>query len=360
MTEGLKYNEATEYWLREQGFMVVREDELGLAEKTKKPDFLCKLGNCEFWMEVKSIELPERHTFHGRCYDEFKKRESSVLNPSRAFVTVADNTSDKDIKVALSLVSQVLLQEDLSSAENLKHYVEIPKDPVDGYNEFVRIEYETDEGKEVLHSVKSLSNKYSRRFLGSNIKFNSEIKIKCFIGNCEKGSDFTLRALDLLDETSFRISIQLMEGEDQFRICSVSHAIGFERSPNVKIFRNRSSDARKQIVSGNKQLGFKPGVVVFHHDNVFAADEDAFMSAFYGDKTYEWQNGEDSDGLLYYGRNGFWNETKNTTVSAAVYFRKDNKPILIHNHWAESPLPQGLLDCREYMPQDNGTFAIFE
>ena len=68
----------------------------------------------------------------------------------------------------------------------------------------------------------------------------------------------------------------------------------------------------------------------------------------------------DSDGLLYYGRNGFWNETKNTTVSAAVYFRKDNKPILIHNHWAESPLPQGLLDCREYMPQDNGTFAIFE
>lgn len=169
MPDGIAYNKITAEWLAEQGFTVTPDDKLGLEENREKPDFLCKKDDLEFWVEVKKISLPERIEFQGWCFGEFKSREARVKTPGRGLVKVAENTSEKDIKVALSMADKVLSGEVLSPVKDAQHYVVIPKDPVEGYNEFVQIQYETNKGEEVLHSVKSISGKYSRMYLGNDI-----------------------------------------------------------------------------------------------------------------------------------------------------------------------------------------------
>lgn len=357
MSDGLTYNQKTADWLNRQGFEVTPEDQLGLDEKRDKPDFLCKKDNSDFWVEVKSISTPDRIGFQGWCFDEFRCRAKKEKTFGRVFVTVADETSEKDIKIAVSMVSRVLSGKILSPTENAKHYVMIPKDPVPSYNEFIQLEYETSEGKEVLHAVRSLSEKYSRSYLGNILEMGAKVKITY---SSDRNNHLKGNLLDwgLFDDANFCISIQLMAGEDKLRICSLSHAIGMEKSPNIETLRNRSSKAKNQFKSASNQKGEKSAVVIFHQDNVFASSDDTFLSAFYGDLSYEWSVDEGENRKLFYGRHGFWNDTQNTTVSAAVYFRKDERPIIVYNLWAKNPLPKSLLDCKEFIPDDNGSFTI--
>lgn len=150
-----------------------------------------------------------------------------------------------------------------------------------------------------------------------------------------------------------------MNAEDTFRIMSVGSTIGAERSNNVEKFRDRSSKARDQTKSANEQLGEKPGLVIFHQDSITSSEE-IFISAFYGDMTYEFSVDGGEGGSLFFRRNGIWNKEQNRTLSAAIYIRKDERPIIVYNLWAKTPLPQGLFECKEYIPEDNGSFTVRE
>lgn len=357
MPDGLKYNEITTKWLEGQGFAVTAEDKLGLEKNQEKPDFLCEKNGQKFWVEVKAVSLPERIKFQRWCLDEFKSREAKIKVPGRVFIKVADKTSEKDIKISLRMVDRVLSDEILSPVEDARHYVVVPKDPVPDYNEFVQIEYETNDGKEVLHSIKSLSEKYSRMYLGRDLRLDTKVKISYSTGEQSEGNRF---GLGLFDDSNCRISIQLMNAESKFRICSLGHTRGAEYSRNIEIIRASSSKARDQFKSANEKIEENPGVLVFHHDNLFASDDETFVSAFYGDRTYEFSVDDGEEGLFFLGRNGFWTENQNTTVSAAMYFRKEDRPIIIYNRWAGNPLLHGLLDCKEYIPEDNGSFIVRE
>jgi len=39
-----------------------------------------------------------------------------------------------------------------------------------------------------------------------------------------------------------------------------------------------------------------------------------------------------------------------------MYMRNSGEPLIIHNYWADRPLPAGLFSCREIAALPNGTF----
>ena len=359
MIDGLSYNDKTADWLNGQGFMVTTDSELKLDTGTKNPHFLCKKNGHSFWVEVKTVDYPKRHEFQKWCRDEFDSRKKIVTVPGEIYVMVTLNIPkkdlQKDIRKALSMVNKVLSNTSLSTLENTKHYVVIPKDPVPSFNEFIQIKYETNEGKELLYAVKSECGKYSRAYLGDSLKFGTDAIIINTNGNISTEMQSGLHELGLYNETNFRISIELMGAEDEFRIRSIQLTdVGV--SNNVEIFRDRSSKASDQFKSANKQVDEKPGIVIFHHDNIYASDEKRFISAFYGDLAVLLPKDNKEKRLLSYENNGFWNKNKNKTVSAAMYFAREEKPILVHNHWAKNPLPRNLFVCKEFFPKNDGTF----
>ena len=360
MSDGLKFNSETENWLEKQGCIVTPEDKLGLEEGEQKPDFLCEKDGVSFWVEVKSIDIPEWFQDQIQYYDKFKSNEKKVKKPGKAFIKIADKITEKQIKVILQMIDNVLSLPSFPLNKGENHYVIIPKNPLPAYNEFINIEYETSRGKEILYSVKSKLGKYSRNGLGRELLLNTKIKFTDSNQSKSEGDLFGFgTSLGLFDDSNFLISVELLKGESEFRICSIGPAFA-EESANKKTTRNSSKKARVQFKSANEKLGEKPSVVIFHQDNIFAVTEERFISAFYGDLTFEWSGGESMNKSFFYGKNGFWNPNKNTTVSAAIYFRKNEKPILVHNYWAKLRFPSDMLICKELIPENNGTFKVKE
>jgi hypothetical protein len=362
MSDGLKYNEKAKQWFEGQGFSVTPEEELGLDSDRPKPDFLCSKEGREFWVEVKSIDLPESVQELGDYSKEFVSREHKIKKHGRGFVTINPGITQRDIKWAVNLIDRVLSEVDLSSNENIQHYVVIHKDPVPNYNEFVRIEYPVMGGAgevaEVLYSVKSQSGTYGRCDFGGDLMWNAKAKIKGVgVDTCHE-SIVDVLDLGLLDN-KFRVSVHLIKGEGQFRFFGIAPHEA-EMSRNTLIMRNRASKASGQVNSASDQKGERPALVVFYQESPNSADDEIFVSVFYGDVTCEFSLDEKRESRLFYGHNGFFGEDKNTSISAAVYFRTKEKPILVYNRWAKHPLPQNLLDCKQYVPQDDGSLVVYE
>jgi hypothetical protein len=55
-------------------------------------------------------------------------------------------------------------------------------------------------------------------------------------------------------------------------------------------------------------------------------------------------------------RDGVWNSDKNRSTSAVMYIRNDDKPILVHNYWADRPFPPGVFSCKEIRTSADGKF----
>ncbi|CAI2718670.1 hypothetical protein [Nitrospina watsonii] len=365
MSDGLKYNNKAQKWFENQGVKVIPEKDLGLDLKKDNPDFLCSKDEQEFWVEVKSIDLPERVQALGDYFDKFKSRESKITSPGRGLVTITPETTQRDIKFAVSLIDRVLSKVDLSSNENIQYHVVIPKDPVPDYNKFVRIEYQVIEEEgigeitEYLFCVKSQLGKYSRCYLGDMLRWDAKTKIIEIGDDNEDESVVSAIDLGLFDNDGFRLSIQLMKGDGQFKFFGIAPHEA-EMSRNTLIIKNRASKASSQIKSASDQTGEKPGLVVFYQENPASANDETFVSVFYGDVTCKFSVDEKEESRLFYGRNGFWGKEKNTSLSAALYFRTNERPICVYNNWAKNPLPQGLLDCKQYVLQDDGSFVIYE
>lgn len=323
---------------------------------------MCSKDGQEFWVEVKSIDSPKGAQKSAINFDEFRSGVATIKSLGGGFVITTLKMTNRDIKCAVKLIDRVLSEVDLNRDDKARYFVIIPEDPVPNYNEFVRIEYQiinnTGEFVEVLYSVKSQSGKYSRCDLGCDLSLNAKVKVEQVGGGTYHESIVDALDLGLLDN-SFRVSVQLMKGEGKFKIFGMM-PYEVRRSMNVVTIRNKASDARTQIKSASDQMGEKPGVVIYYQENFACAEENEIISAFYGDLTCQFSIDEKKGSRLFYGCNGFFGECKNTSISAAIYFRNNEKPVLIYNHWAKLPLPQNLLDCKQYVLQDDGSFVIYE
>jgi hypothetical protein len=99
----INHNDAAEALLSRRDFRCEAEPEW---IDGRVPDFLCT-GRAEFWAEVKSLDDPDEERLLNR-FTRLLEREDTVEHDGRVLAMVSDDASDKDFKVALAIVNQVL------------------------------------------------------------------------------------------------------------------------------------------------------------------------------------------------------------------------------------------------------------
>jgi hypothetical protein len=100
----------------------------------------------------------------------------------------------------------------------------------------------------------------------------------------------------------------------------------------------------------------EPCLLMIFQDGLDVPDDTIMKSALYGNLKYEFPKGHLEKGKLIVDQDGAWNSTKNRTTSAVMYVRNLGEPVVIHNYWADRPLPAGIFSCREIAVLPNGTF----
>jgi hypothetical protein len=99
----INHNDAAEALLSGCGFRCEAEPEW---VEGRTPDFLCS-GRAEFWAEVKSLDDPDARRLLGK-FTRLRKREHAIKHDGRVLAVASDDASDRDFKLALTIVDRVL------------------------------------------------------------------------------------------------------------------------------------------------------------------------------------------------------------------------------------------------------------
>jgi hypothetical protein len=230
----------------------------------------------------------------------------------------------------------------------------IPNDP--DYGEHVRITAQVKDGVEVFHCCKSITGRYGRPLGGGFL-----VSQGCATVTEKDGSSRELSVGELgLFNDDFLVGLDLASTNKPFEVTGVMRTGGAIWLPNVRKFRKAAERANKQFGNACKYREV-PCLLMLFHDDVLVSDDEAFISAFYGDLQATWTVGSaNDDTTLSFGPNGFWGPEKNRTTSAACYVRNRAAPIMVHNFWAKNRLVPRLLGCVEYVPLEDGTFKKIE
>jgi hypothetical protein len=167
------------------------------------------------------------------------------------------------------------------------------------------------------------------------------------------GSEINQPAFKVFDVENAVIVLEVEDGPDPLRIVGVSGDAW--RSPFVERVRASASTANSQFKAAIKSRA-APALLVIDDSQSMVSDIRQFQAAFYGDLAIRWNlTTNETDGLHHAG-NRLWQQGKNTTTSAACYLRQDAPPVILHNIWADCPLPWGTLSAYELFPRSDGTW----
>ena len=338
----LEFNDKAELLLTGQGFECA-------PIQGEIPDFLCK-GKLGLWVEVKSLEEPDWAEDLAQAQHWLRERCSKVKTAGLADAYVSPDRSlcdERDIKIALGLAERALQHQGARS----RHAV-IPADPV--YERFVTITVPSEDGEEVFYCCRSRSGRYGRPYSGYGFGLREPAVIVDEHGVTEQTS---ARELHLYDD-NFRIAISVLPSDQGFRLRRVIPRGMAREITDVERVRRAATKANGQFKNACDQHADLPCLLIVFDDTGFGC-EPASLGALYGDRQVIWPPDDQRLGRLHYGPNGFWNEKKNRTTSAACYVRGSARPLMVHNFWATHQLPTGLLDASEYVPQEDGTFRVF-
>jgi hypothetical protein len=340
----LQYNHEAEQLLSEQGYYCEPEPAWVDGEV---PDFLCR-GKAELWVEVKSFREPDLEAA-GRVAEWLNEQSHKFQATGRADAFISDETSQKDIKHVLRLADRALQEAAASGAPPHRLYAVVPSNPE--YDRFIKINLQMQDEEEILYSCRSSTGRYGRPLSHSRIDRKQVV-----IVTDDQGETLEILAqqLGLLDD-DFRLALALQSTSDPFRVSSVMSR-GAAPSPIRKVnkIRAQARDANRKFKNACKYRNVACLMMIF--DDTPLGDEESFLGAFYGDLQVTWPVHGQAGPALHFGPNGFWNQGQNRTTSAACYLRKSTQPMLIHNCWARTKLPTGLVAAIEHVPQEDGTF----
>ena len=341
----LDYNDKAQALLGAHGFECLPEPDW---VKGEVPDFLCR-GRAELWVEVKSLDDPDSKKALARAFGWLRQRCTSVVSTGQADAFVSDDALERDVKAVLRLADRALRDEINSDAYPSKLYALVPNDPE--YGEFVMIRVSAEAEEEVFYSCRSNSGRYGRPHSGDQFGLEEPARVITNRGMIE---EMSARELHLWDD-DFRIALSLLPTNEQFHIRRCIRRGMAQGISDVERIRKHASKANRQFKSACDQFPLPCLLMVF--DDTGFGDGSSFLAALYGDRQAIWPLNQDNVSL-HYGPNGFWNQNKNRSTSAACYVRQGARPLLVYNFWATHPLPRGLLDATEYVPQPDGTFEI--
>jgi hypothetical protein len=346
----LTFNEAAESLLSESGFSCEPEPDW---VKGKVPDFFCT-GRAQMWVEVKSLDDPKELAVPADALRWFQKYAHRVQNTGSALAFVADDVSQRDLKVALAIADDALAEMHERAREATRTCAIIPSDP--DYGEHVRISAPVRDGVEIFQCCKSINGKYGRPLGGGRLVSQGRATVTEM-----DGSSYELSVGELgLFKDDFLVGLDLTLSNKPFEVTGVMRTGGAIWLPNVRKFRKSADRANMQFVNACKHREASCFLMLFQND-VLVSDDLAFISAFYGDLQATWTVGSVSkDTTLSFGPNGFWGPEKNRTTSAACYVRNRETPIMVHNFWAKNRIVPKLLGCIEYVPFEDGTFKKVE
>ncbi|MEQ8195032.1 MAG: hypothetical protein RIB59_11145, partial [Rhodospirillales bacterium] len=255
---------------------------------------------------------------------------------------------------SLSITSDAYNEVNQSREKYSKIFVIIPNAPV--YGNIIKIVAQGDAGREIFYCCQSITGKYGRPYIGEEI--NPSIPAKVFSSD-GKVSEIMPDKLGLFSD-DFLLALRLFPGSDQFSIKSLSGIGGATELSNVKKIRRISDRANQQFRDACLAKNI-PCFLMIYHNDIFASEDEAFISAFYGDLTAVFSRDPKVQNVdLHYGLNGIWSPEKHRTTSAACYVRNAAKPVVVHNIWAKHKLPEGIFKCTEYVPKEDGTFSKIE
>ena len=307
------------------------EREPAWIKEGRKPDFYCS-EPAQFWCEVKTLERPEDFKRLGEALEELRKRTSRLSGCGMGIAHVGEIMSNRDAKLAVQLLKRALKRFDDSDPPDIAVAL-VPKNAE--RERFVRISLTIRGNKNVeFHSCVSATGRYAVPSGMSPEPDSQLIKLTFSSGETEE-----LPAHDVMEPSDdFRVAIAAYPDETDFEIMSAVPTGGARRLDNVTRIREAVSDANEQCKNANtyKQA---PSVTVIYHDGLDVPDETIIKAALYGNLYYVAPKENPAEGKLVLEGDGAWNSTKNRTTSAVMYVRNGGEPVIIHNHWAERPLP---------------------
>jgi hypothetical protein len=157
---------------------------------------------------------------------------------------------------------------------------------------------------------------------------------------------------------NFRVAIVVHPSDEPFEIITAMPTGAARRLKNPERIRDAVSDANSQLKNATAYKA-APCLLMIFHDGLDVPDDAIIESALYGNLKYAFSKEQPEKGKLILDKDGAWNSTKNRTTSAVMYVRNNGEPLIIHNHWADRPLPAGLFQCKEItvvLKGQNGTF----
>jgi hypothetical protein len=168
-------------------------------------------------------------------------------------------------------------------------------------------------------------------------------------------ANVSLPAEDVVKEVEdFRVAIVIRPDDTPFEVLTVMPTGSMRRLDNPGRIRDAVGEANDQFKNA---INYKavPCLLMIFHDGLDVPDNTIIKSALYGNLYYEASKETPDKGKLKLDQDGAWNSTKNRTTSAVMYVRNSGEPLIIHNYWADRPLPAGIFSCRE-VAATNGKF----
>jgi hypothetical protein len=202
----------------------------------------------------------------------------------------------------------------------------------------------TSNGNFVLHCCMSRTGHY-----GAPLSVARSIgdEFACVLS--DDGTERQVRArelgLDKHDDILLALQILTRKGPG-FKVHGAMGSGLASRLPHVQKFRNAARDANNQFKNAYRHRAL-PCLLMLFQDGPLVAEDETFLSAFYGDHQVTWVLSDPERSWQSFGPNGVWSEAKNRTTSAACYVRNGAPSILVHNYWGVERFPEGLLGGME-------------
>jgi len=324
------------------------EREPSWIEKGQKPDFYCH-GRPNFWCEVKTLEpLPDSKQLEAALAD-LRSRTFNISEPGFGIAYIGFGFDHREAKAVTHLVRRAVQRFQDPDAPEVAIAL-IPNDP--NRREFVRFSFATkDHAKVEVHSSASLSGMYGT--IGTmrpdpddqmtGLQFSSGREKQLSAANVVKAAeDFRVAVVTYPDDTPFEVVMAMPTGPAQ----------KLDNPGRIRETVGQANDQFKNAINYKEA----PRLLMIFQDGLDVPDDTIIKSALYGNLKYEFPKGHPKKGRLIVDQDGTWNSTKNRTTSAVMYVRNLGEPVVIHNYWADRPLPAGIFSCREIAVLPNGTF----
>ena len=339
-------NARAEALLDKQGIRYEREPDW--IEKGQKPDFYCR-GRPNFWCEVKTLGRLPNDEDQNRALAELRNRTSNISSSGYGIAYIRSALSPRDAKAVTNLLKRAVPRLEASDAPDVAVAIILGDAKRDT---FVRFSLSTrDHGSVEFHSCASVSGKYGVPRDMTPEPHDQIIKLRS-----SSGSEKELSAEDVIKTPEdFRAAVVVRRDDTPFEVIAVMTTGGAKKLDNQGRIREAVSEANDQFKNA---IYYRTGpcLLMIFQDGLDVPDEVIIKSALYGNLKYEFPQGHPEKGRLIADKDGAWNSTKNRTTGAVLYVRNSGEPLIIHNYWADRPLPAGLFSCREIATLPNGTF----